>query len=317
MANSRIFFVTDLHGSDRCFRKLLNAADAYKAKILICGGDLTGKQIIPIMEQDGKYFARFLGEELTLTSQTELDTLVNRIRVVGYYPYITGADEVNQIRNDPQKMEEIFKKLIMESVAEWVRLAEERLQNTDVQLYIQPGNDDHYDIDPILNESEYIINPNAKIVQINPNHEMISLGYSNITPWNCPRDIPEEELAVKIEELASQVSNMKSAIFNIHVPPYGSLIDEAPKLDETLKPQLLPGGEPEMVPTGSTAVRTTIETHQPLLGLHGHIHESKGFTKIGRTFVCNPGSEYSEGILKGFLFTLRPKKVEHYLFTSG
>ncbi len=317
MAKPRFFFVTDLHGSERCFRKLLNAVDGYKAKILICGGDITGKQIIPIVKQDSKYFTRFLGEELTLTSQIELDTLVKRIRVVGYYPYITEADEVYQLRNDSQKMEKIFKKLIMESITEWTRLAEERLRNTDVRLYIQPGNDDHFDIDPILNESEYIINPNEKIVQIDPDHEMISLGYSNITPWHCPRDIPEEELAVKIEELTSQVSNMESAIFNIHVPPYGSLIDEAPKLDETLKPQLLPGGEPELVPTGSTAVRTAIETHQPLLGLHGHIHESKGFTKIGRTFVSNPGSEYSEGILKGFLFTLHPKKVEHYLFTSG
>ncbi|MFQ6125793.1 MAG: metallophosphoesterase [Candidatus Heimdallarchaeota archaeon] len=317
MANPRIFFVTDLHGSDRCFRKLLNAADTYKAKILICGGDITGKQIIPIMKREGKYFTRFLGEELTLTSHTELETLVKRIRVVGYYPYITEADEVNKMRNDPQKMEEIFKTLIVESVAEWVKLVEDRLQNTEVQLYIQPGNDDNFAIDPILNDSEYIINPNEKIVQIDPIHEMISLGYSNITPWHCPRDVPEKELATKIEELASQVTNMESAIFNIHVPPYGSLIDDAPKLDESLKPQLLPGGEPELVPTGSTAVRSAIETHQPLLGLHGHIHEAKGFTKIGRTFVCNPGSEYSEGILKGFLFTLHPKKVEHYLFTSG
>ena len=49
-----------------------------------------------------------------------------------------------------------------------------------------------------------------------------------------------------------------------------------------------------MIHAGSTAVRASIEKHQPLVGLHGHIHESKGFVTLGRTLCLNPGSEYGK-----------------------
>ena len=72
-----------------------------------------------------------------------------------------------------------------------------------------------------------------------------------------------------------------------------------------------------MGPGGSSAVRSAIEKHQPLLGLHGHIHESKGFVKIGRTFCVNPGSEYGEGILRGVIIDLEDGKVKNFLLTQG
>jgi Icc-related predicted phosphoesterase len=207
---------------------------------------------------------------------------------------------------------------MFESIERWVRMTEERLKGTGVKCYISAGNDDTYNIDPILDSSDVMIHPDEKLVMIDDMHEMISTGKSNMTPWKCPRDVPEEELAKHIDDLASQVNNLEKCIFNIHVPPYGTGIDSAPELDENLKPKLAPGGGTISIPVGSKAVRAAIEKYQPLLGLHGHIHESKGTFKIGRTLCINPGSEYTEGILRGFLCDLDEKKgVKDFLFTSG
>jgi len=59
-----------------------------------------------------------------------------------------------------------------------------------------------------------------------------------------------------------------------------------------------------MEPVGSTAVRELIEEYQPPLSLHGHIHESRGKTRIGETIAINPGSVYSEGSLQGAVIDL-------------
>ena len=154
------------------------------------------------------------------------------------------------------------------------------------------------------------------MVSIDGDHEMITLGFTNHTPWNSPREVDEEELGKKIEAMASGVKNMQSAIFNIHVPPIDTVIDKAPMVDSNLK-VVVKGNQVQMVSAGSSAVRGAIETHQPLLGIHGHIHEAKGIVKIGRTLCANPGSEYGEGILRGFLAQLEGNVIKTYLLTSG
>jgi len=133
---------------------------------------------------------------------------------------------------------------------------------------------------------------------------MLSLGYSNITPWRCPRDISEEEIEEKITRLMGNVDRDSQLIYCIHVPPYDSGIDSAPELDENMKPKVGPGGQLMVMPVGSKAVRRSIEVYQPLLSLHGHIHEARGFSKIGKTMCFNPGSEYHEGILRGVLIQI-------------
>ncbi|MEM3571666.1 MAG: hypothetical protein QW589_07055, partial [Candidatus Bathyarchaeia archaeon] len=160
------------------------------------------------------------------------------------------------------------------------------------------------------------VNPEGKCVLIDEEHEMISTGYANITPWHCPRDIPEEELEKKIEEMVTKIENMSTAIFCFHVPPYGTKLDQAPKLDEKLQ-IVIEGGHVVMTSAGSVAVRKAIEKYQPLLGLHGHIHESRAFDKIGRTMCFNPGSEYGEGIFHGALINLDKDKVKGYMLMTG
>jgi Icc-related predicted phosphoesterase len=314
----RMFYATDIHGSDVCFRKFLNAAKVYRADVLILGGDITGKTITPIFHESSMYQCQFLGEELAVKSAGELEKLKNRIRDLGSYPYVTSREEFHEILKDPQSKNRLFQDLIVESIREWVKLADERLKSIDnVECYVSPGNDDSYIIDDILNGSESIVNPNEKVLEIRGGYEMLSLGYANRTPWNCPRDISEDELSMKLSELGSKIKRLETAIFNVHVPPYGTGLDEAPELDENLKPRLEPGGRLKLIPVGSGAVREAITALQPLLGLHGHIHESKGFTKIGRTLCLNPGSEYQEGILRGALLQLEEGKVKDFIFTSG
>jgi Icc-related predicted phosphoesterase len=320
MPKTRLLFSTDIHGSERCFVKFLNAGKMYKANVLILGGDLTGKMLVPLIKQkDGSYSVYFLGKDYVLNSSDEVEAFIQKVRAIGYYAYLTTREEVEEFSRDAKKLSEIFERMIVETLERWMNIAEERLKGLEIKLFISPGNDDIHAVDEVLkkHECDKIIYCEEKVVHIDDHHEMISLGYSNITPWRCPRDISEEKFYEKIRNLASKIENMENAIFNIHCPPAGTTLDVAPKLDEELKPILGLGGQVIMVNVGSTAVRRAIEEFQPLLGLHGHIHESKGFFKIGRTLCINPGSEYSEGILRGFLADLTEKKIKDYLFISG
>jgi hypothetical protein len=319
MASSkfRIFFTSDIHGSEICFKKFINAADFYKAQILILGGDITGKFLVPIFEKGGLYEASFMGETHVFNSVNELEKFMQKLRDQGYYPYITTPEEWSDLCSDESRMNSVFNEVMKESVERWIRLAESRLRGRDVKCYVMPGNDDSYVIDSVLNSSDIVLNVNEKVVDVGEGVQMISLGYANMTPWNCPRDLPEEELEKKINGLIEKADRGSDLIFNIHVPPYNSGIDLAPELDENMRPKLGPGGQVMLVPVGSIAVRKAIETYQPILGLHGHVHESKGFAKIGRSLCLNPGSEYLEGILRGVLVQIDKRKVRDFIFTSG
>ena len=317
MSKTKIYFVTDVHGSDRCFRKFVNAGKFYGANVLILGGDITGKMIVPIMDQeDGTRACNYAGSSRVMKSQQEVDEMVKMVKDSGYYPYLAGKKEVEELSAQPDKVHQLFKKLMRDDVERWMGLAEERLKGTGIKCYVSPGNDDFFDIDEALDSAAYVINPEGRVVDIDGEHEMITLGYTNHTPWNSPREVDESVLSEKIEKMASGIRNMSTAIFNIHVPPIDTQLDQAPKLDESLKP-VTSGGKMMMTSAGSTAVRGSIEKHQPLVGLHGHVHESRGIVKIGRTMCFNPGSEYNSGILRGLLCEVEKDKIRSHLFTSG
>ena len=318
MALTRIFFTSDVHGSEVCFMKFLNAAKFYQAQILILGGDVTGKMIVPIVQQpDGTYAAEFLGNNQILKTKEEREGLEKNIRNSGFYPYLTDPAEMDKLTNDKKLQDQLFSRVMADGVKRWVQIAEQRLQGTNIKCYISPGNDDRFDIDEVLKGSSTILYPEDQVVSIDEHHEMITTAWTNPTPWNSPRETSEEDLAKRIEQMTSKVQNMETCIFNLHCPPYDTPLDSAPELDETLKPKVKGGGGISMVHVGSHSVKDSIEKLQPLLGIHGHIHESRGFVKIGRTLCINPGSEYGEGILRGALINLDEKKVKSYLLTQG
>jgi uncharacterized protein len=312
----RIFYATDVHGSDRCFRKFLNAGPHYKADLLILGGDITGKAIVPFRRiADGNYQVRYIGEELVV-GEEEAGELAQRVANVGYYPYWCDADEAAELAQNPEKQHALFETLISERVAEWLELAKERLASIAMRCIINAGNDDPLAIDEVFGAQEYVEFAEGRVIQLPNGMELASCGYANETPWQCPRDTPEADLEQRYRRVASHVDRPSQAIFNFHCPPYNTGIDSGPKLDADMRLTSGPGGI-EMQPVGSTACRAVITEYEPLIGLHGHLHESKGTYNLGRTLCINPGSEYSEGILRGAIIDVDKGKVKNYILTTG
>jgi len=313
---TRIIYTSDLHASDRTFMKFTNLIRKCKADVAIVGGDVTGKAIVPIIRQpDGTYSAYFQGLDQIAKNEGKVVELERNISTNGMYAYRTTKEEIDALDADKKKFSDLFAELMKERLIRWLRIIEERVKQVGARVYIMGGNDDDPVVDEVIRDSGFVVNPDGMVLNIDEDYEMISTGYGNITPWNCPRDIPEERLAEKIESMASKVTNMNSCIFNFHVPPINTLLDQCPKLDTSVYPPKPKLGE--MTSGGSLAVRQAIEKYQPLLGLHGHIHESKGLDKIGRTTCFNPGSEYSEGILGGVMVNLSRGGMRSFQFISG
>jgi len=316
----RVYFATDIHGSQRCWMKFINAAEFYDVDILIMGGDFTGKMIVPLIKTGKKKYRVELGGKTREVHERDVMMIERQILDSGYYAYRTDPDEMTALQADPDAVEALFLRLMKERLQAWLEIACERLLPRGVRCFYGAGNDDPRGIDELLDEyaansGGCLVHCNDRVVSLADGHEMITVGDSNVTPWQTPRETSEEGLDVQIERLAMELGDVPASVFNLHVPPYRSHLDEAPELDDDFRPVTV-GGQISMAPVGSTAVRHAIERHQPLLALHGHIHESKGFAKLGRTLCINPGSEYGDGILDGAVIELSGQSVT-YSLVSG
>jgi Icc-related predicted phosphoesterase len=311
----KLYYAGDVHGSEKCWRKFLNAAKFYEADTLIMGGDITGKMMVPIVETaDGRHEARVLGKH-EIVSPDEIEEMEKRIRFNGFYPYRCDRTEYERMNADTAYREETFTRLMTDEVRRWIALAEERLAGTRIRCFVMPGNDDEFAIDEAL-ESTTVVNPDNKVVRVGDDAQMLSCSWTNPTPWDSPREESEEALLDRLHGLAAQLDPVLPTIFNLHCPPHGTMLDRAPQLTADLK-VVLDGGEPRIVSVGSKAVRTLIEEVQPVLSLHGHIHESKAIAKIGTTTCVNPGSAYSEGVIDGAVIDLRKDRVRSCQLVTG
>ncbi len=310
-----IFYATDIHGSERVFRKFLNAASYYAADALIFGGDITGKALVPIVEvTPGRFQASLFGRVHAVEAGTGLDELEDRIRTNGFYPFRTSPDEAAQLA-DPVNLRAAFTRVMTETAERWISLADERLRAAGIPALMMPGNDDEPMVKDLLAQGEWIVDAEGRRVELE-GYQVISYGYSTTTPWHSPREVTEAGMAAALGDLTAQLADGQPTIFNLHDPPHGSGLDLALKLTADLRVEA-GGGQPLVEPVGSTAVRAAIERVQPVLSLHGHIHESKAAGKIGRTTVVNPGSTYGEGTLQGVLVTLEKGTVKGHQFVSG
>lgn len=311
----KIFFATDIHGSEICWKKFINAGKWYEADTLILGGDMTGKAIVPIINQGGgTYKVTLLEQETMLEGQEAVDDMVKSIQNRGYYPYVSDPDEVMEIANTPGKSDELFTQEVLKTLERWMDYADEKLAGTGLKCYVCPGNDDVLEIDPVIIASKSVELTEGRVIQLDDQHEMISSGWSNPTPWDTHREEPDEALLKRIEAMIPSLQNPSTAVFSLHAPPYGSGLDEAPELTKDMR--LAYAGQ-SLISVGSRAVLEVIEKYQPMLGLHGHIHEGKGTRKFKKTLCINPGSMYEQGILQGAVIELKPNKVGSYILTSG
>jgi Icc-related predicted phosphoesterase len=312
----RLYYASDIHGTEVLWKKFLNAPKVYKAKVLVMGGDICGKMVIPIVEaQDGEWTATFHERTERTQTEAELLKLENRIRGNGMYPYRTTAQEVAGITAlSEEERERWFEGVMLEAFHGWLTIADERLTGTDVRCFVMPGNDDPSSLEQVIERATAVESCDEKVVQFD-RYPMLSLGYSNITPWDSPRELEEDALYERIVSLADQIEDQTSAVWNIHVPPRASHLDTAAELDEDFNVIMI-GSQPNMIPVGSSAVREAIESYQPLVALHGHIHESPGAIHIGRTLCINPGSDYQTGRISGCLVNLRGDRVNHQFVTG-
>jgi Icc-related predicted phosphoesterase len=316
----RIFYASDVHGSNRCFSKFLNSGRFYDADAVVLGGDITGKAIVPFVEQpSGEVQVTFLGKDHVLTSEEEVRSLEERVGDTGYYPHRCSPDEARELSADRARLNALFLEKIVGRVERWMALADERLAGEGAAgCYVNAGNDDPREIDEVLDSAERVEFLEGRVVELPAGVEMASCGYANMTPWRCPRDVEEDQLAERLEAVASTVEDPGWSIFNFHCPPYDTQIDAGPVLGEDMRMRSSVGGV-EMQPVGSTACRAAIERYQPTLGFHGHLHESRGTFKLGKTVCINPGSEYSEGVLRGAIVDLdaKKRKLKSAQLTSG
>lgn len=318
---TRIFFATDIHGSQVAFRKFVNAGKFYEADVLILGGDVAGKLLIPIVKDAHTYRASLQGQSHEFTTEAELADFRRKLGILGFYDVLLSPDEYNVMKEDKAAQEVAFTAAARGRLTEWVNLAEERLKDSPRKCYITGGNDDPWEVLSALEENaqDHVVPCEGHTVRVDEDHTMVSLGYSNETPWKTPREITEDDLALKIEEALHGVEDFGKCIFNFHCPPKDSTLDTCPMLDTTTDPPtiIMEAGNPVLFGAGSTSVRAAIHKYQPLLTLHGHIHESRGITRLGKSVCINPGSEYGEGILHGVLVNLQDGKIEGYQLTSG
>ncbi len=316
---TKIFFATDLHGSGRCYEKLLSAAKFYKVDVLVLGGDLTGKMLVPIVDlDDGTFKADYIGGR-TARGPEEVKALEQEITNSGYYAYRCSKAEMEELNASKEKVDKLFFTAMKDTLLKWIDRAEPFLADLGVTCYLTGGNDDYQEIIDAVRDTPHVKNADNKVIKIDDRHEMVNLGWSNPTPWNGPRDHSEEDLDEATEKLVSSVTDPANCVFNIHVPPINCGLDTCPKLDSSVYPPkpVFDKGQAVMIGAGSTAIRKAVEKHQPVVHLCGHIHESRGTTKIGKTLVVNPGSEYPEGVLKGAIVNVGDKKVVSWQLTSG
>jgi uncharacterized protein len=319
---TRLFFATDLHGSDRTYKKFINAGKFYDVDILVMGGDITGKLLIPIIKENNNHYrATLQGRVEEISTQDEMDKLYSRLGTLGFYYKVMDEAEFRSLSADENAVNKLFHQLARQRLDEWVNLAEERLAGTGKKCYVTGGNDDDPEVLTAIKRkgTHSFFACENEVVQVDDDHTMISIGYSTPTPWKTPREITDDALGELVENMVSQVSDLSHTIFNFHDPPVDSSLDTCPMLDWSKDPPepIIQGGQTVMYGAGSKSVRKAIEKYQPMLGLHGHIHESQSVAKIGRTTCINPGSEYGEGILRGCLVTFLNGKVEGYQMTSG
>lgn len=319
---SRIFFAADFHGSETTFRKFLASARTYDVDALVFGGDLMGKVLVPIVRTDVNQWRLYEpGSERLVSQEDELTAIKARYETLGYYWWQGDQEEYEQIRQDTGAVTRLFDEVAIARLSKWLELAEDRLRGTSIRMYLCGGNDDTDEVLSVLDNADLssVVSADDRVIQFDDQHQMVTLGLSTPTPWQTPRERSEEFIAARLEELMAGVSDPERCILNVHVPPIDSTLDRCIKLDTTVWPPapVFEKGEPIYIGAGSRAVIEVLDKYQPMVGLHGHIHESRGLVKRGRTQAFNPGSEYAEGILRGIILAFRDNSVTGYQFTSG
>ncbi len=200
-APTRIFFAADIHGSQVTFRKFLAAAAFYGVDALVFGGDLMGKALVPILRTNGGFHASFQGRDEEFDADG-LARFTDALEQPGFYWKVFERDEYEAVEGDPMAKHGLFHELASERLAGWIDRAEDQLHGTGIRLYLTGGNDDEPAVLETLvrHDGDHVIASEGRLVELDGEHTMITVGLSTSTPWDTPREASEEEIARAIEE---------------------------------------------------------------------------------------------------------------------
>lgn len=326
MSGKKLLIVSDLHGSRMAYGKLSNAPRIYDCEAVIFAGDLTGKAVVPIVNvNDDLYEAVIFGDHKTFPEK-ELENTIKTIEMSGYYTAVLSKSEYEELANDEKKIRDLFLRVEREKLEAAFQNIENKFSQKKTKIYILPGNDDSESISEFAREyssnSDIFVDIDERIAEVG-DLQLLGFGFSNKTPWNSPRELTEEQIEARLSDMFDKIdqSRLSKTVAVIHVPPHGTMIDQAPALTPDLRP-VIKGGDAVMTSVGSTAVRKVIEKYSPMMGIHGHIHESPGVDYIRsntrrKVPVLNAGSEYQAGVLRGALVAVEDGNVDNVMLTRG
>ena len=316
MGKLKLLLVSDLHGSETAYRKLANAVKYYKVDAVVFAGDLAGKVLVPVIKIGDSYKIPLISED-KLFKGSEAEGKIKELRGSGYHVRVVTEEEYERMKSDKDYLDKVLNETLTNDIVEYLNIIDERYRQQGVKMYLIPGNDDPIDVINGVNSRQWgsIIPFDENIVNLN-SHILVGFGYSNITPWNTHRELSEEEMYERLSRLMNKLDNSEysKTILVIHAPPYGTVIDQAPMLTSDLR-VVRRGGEVVLTHVGSTSVKRIIEEYKPLMGLHGHIHESGGVDAIKvngvKIPIFNAGSEYQFGVLRGIIISIDGNKVNY------
>src|SRR6266508_5279234 len=112
----RVFFATDVHGSRACWRKFLRCGEFYDADVLILGGDMTGKGVLPIVRTAGSRFYAYLHDQKHEFGEEELADFEIRVREQGLYPVTADEDEVVKLQLGETRLATLFREEVLKTI---------------------------------------------------------------------------------------------------------------------------------------------------------------------------------------------------------
>ena len=226
--------MTDLHGSEICWKKFLNAGSFYGADVVILGGDVTGKAMVPIVQRaNGTWEASLQDHRDTLESEDAIVEFEKRVMDRGYYPIRVSDQEYVAMQEDEVLVDKRFKEVMLDGTERWIAMAEEKLANTGIRVIACPANDDMFEIDDLLS--------GAQVVETGDEDDRSSSATSRWSRWagrtrrpGTPSARPRSPSWRPGSIERSRGHRSETTIFNFHAPPYGSKLDNAPALNPDL-----------------------------------------------------------------------------------
>ncbi len=312
----RLLFATDLHGSTMCFKKFVAASRMYDAELLVLGGDLSAKALVPIRVRDSSAEFEIYGRSMSETGKGCVDRAVERVEQVGLYPLVLEPGTEVRTEAESMSLPSTFHDAIKSRLRDWATHAAHKLGSRG-RIYTIPGNDDHPCIDTVLDESNVFVSVDRRVVEVGEGLVICGLGASNATPWNTFREMSEEAIADQLALLMAGVPTGAKCIWNVHVPPAGIGLDICDAPDVEGKKSWFANMSPRQVSAGSSSVAAAVRRYQPLLGLFGHVHEGRGAVKVGGTLCVNPGSEYFNSVLHAALIDIEDSSITAAQLISG